>query len=302
MPPHLTAEVAHLEIQRITNFLQHHLPPPFKAVVGHSGGIDADVVARLTARALGPGRMKLFTVVQRDLEERYLINARLTAQSLGIPLVEIDLSGLSQPLIEAIAAADHTERFRPQGLLDPARIKASLRTSVFSTYVERGYVVVGTSNRTEHELGFFLPFGDGVWHLGPIAHLYKTQIFDLAHYLGCSDAVITQPPSGGFWRGETDLEDLAFWILKGEPVREDRTWTTREMEIFNRIYSVLSFASLDSILSRLALAPHDETIAAATGMPEDVVAMIRKLVGHTVLSKRRPLHINLSPLRIGESI
>lgn len=297
MPPHLTAEAAHLEVHRIVNFLRHHLPPPFKAVVGHSGGIDADVVARLTARALGPERIKLFTVLQTDFDERFLINARQTSHSLGVPLVEIDLTRLSQPLIEAIALADPAARFRPYGLLDPARIKASLRTSVFSTYVERGYVVVGTSNRTEHELGFFLPFGDGVWHLGPIAHLYKTQVFDLAHCLDCPDTVIQQPPSGGFWAGETDLEDISFWLLHGEPVREDRHWTTEEMEIVTRIHGVLSFASMDSVLCRLAVEPRDEAIVSATGMPVDVIARIRRLAEQTELLKRRPLHMSLSPLR-----
>ncbi|PKN77201.1 MAG: NAD(+) synthase [Deltaproteobacteria bacterium HGW-Deltaproteobacteria-10] len=293
MIPSLTPEQAQKEARRIEDFLIQHLNPTGKAVVGLSGGIDADVVARLTCRAIGPDRLKLFIVIQDNLEKKFILHARNTAISLGVPLVEIDLSNLSLPLLSAIAAADPSERFRTDGLLDPARIKSSLRTSVFSTYVERGYVVVGTSNRTEYELGFFLPLGDGVWHLGPIAHLYKSQVFAMARYLNCAKEVISQPPSGGFWIGETDLEDLSFWLVHGAPVREDRNWSPQDMVNFTRINSILTFSNIDSVLSQLSLQPDDQIIADIAGIPVDVVSRIRRLEQQASQVKKRPLRVSL---------
>ena len=46
------------------------------------------------------------------------------------------------------------------------------------------YVVTGTPNRLEYDQGFFVKLGDGAADVKPIAHLYKTQVYALAEYLG----------------------------------------------------------------------------------------------------------------------
>jgi len=124
-------------------------------VIGLSGGLDADVVARLTVAAIGPQRVKLFTVRQAGLEEKFVENARRTAAAFGVHLVEIDLAVQALALIATLAAADPAQGFLPAGLLDPARAKSALRTALHTVYVERGYTVVGTSNRTEWAIGLF---------------------------------------------------------------------------------------------------------------------------------------------------
>ena len=57
------------------------------------------------------------------------------------------------------------------------------------------YAVVGTPNRLEYELGFFVRGGDGLADIEPIAHLYKTQVWALAEHLGLSTAIREQTPS-----------------------------------------------------------------------------------------------------------
>jgi NAD+ synthase len=57
------------------------------------------------------------------------------------------------------------------------------------------YAVLGTPNRLEYELGFFVRGGDGLADLKPIAHLYKSQVYALAEYLGLPAAVTEQEPS-----------------------------------------------------------------------------------------------------------
>lgn len=281
------------ETERIVAFLRRHLHSDDKAVIGLSGGIDADVAARLTRRAIGPDRLKLFIVIHENLENRFVVHARNTAASLGVPLAEIDLSYLSIPILSAIAAADPLENFHPAGLLDPARIKGSLRTAVFSTYVEKGYIVVGTSNRTEYELGFFLPLGDGAWHLGPLAHLYKSQVFSLARYLGAAEEVIAQSPSGGFWQGETDLEDIAFWLVHGRPVQGDVHWSPEEMEVFAGISNILTFPLIDAVLFYLNKAMAAKEIADTVGISPEIVSRISNLVHSAGKIKKRPLRLSL---------
>ena len=57
------------------------------------------------------------------------------------------------------------------------------------------YAVIGTPNRLEYDQGFFVKGGDGLADVKPIAHLYKTQVYQLAEYLGVPDAITARPPT-----------------------------------------------------------------------------------------------------------
>lgn len=57
------------------------------------------------------------------------------------------------------------------------------------------YAVIGTPNRLEYDQGFFVKNGDGAADLKPIAHLYKTQVYALAKYLGIADEICNAPPT-----------------------------------------------------------------------------------------------------------
>jgi NAD+ synthase len=57
------------------------------------------------------------------------------------------------------------------------------------------YAVVGSPNRLEYDQGFFVKGGDGLADVKPIAHLYKTQVYQLADYLGVPEAIRTRPPT-----------------------------------------------------------------------------------------------------------
>lgn len=59
----------------------------------------------------------------------------------------------------------------------------------------RNYAVVGTPNRLEYDQGFFVKLGDGAADVKPIAHLYKTQVYELAEYLEIPEAVRVRPPT-----------------------------------------------------------------------------------------------------------
>ncbi len=57
------------------------------------------------------------------------------------------------------------------------------------------FAVAGTPNRLEYDQGFFVKLGDGAADLKPIAHLYKTQVYQLAEYLGIPEEVRKRPPT-----------------------------------------------------------------------------------------------------------
>jgi NAD+ synthase len=57
------------------------------------------------------------------------------------------------------------------------------------------YAVAGTPNRLEFDQGFFVKLGDGAADIKPIAHLYKTQVYKLARYMGLPEAIINRFPT-----------------------------------------------------------------------------------------------------------
>lgn len=60
---------------------------------------------------------------------------------------------------------------------------------------KNNYLVAGTTNKTEVAQGFFVKFGDGGVDIEPIAHLYKTQVYQLAGHLGVIDEIMNRAPS-----------------------------------------------------------------------------------------------------------
>ena len=56
------------------------------------------------------------------------------------------------------------------------------------------YAVAGTPNRLEYDQGFFVKVGDGAADFKPIAHLYKSQVYRLAEYLGVPEEIRRRPP------------------------------------------------------------------------------------------------------------
>ncbi len=75
-------------------------------------------------------------------------------------------------------------------------MKQRVRMIQLYYYAEKNnYLVAGTTNKTEAAQGFYVKFGDGGVDIEPIAHLYKTQVYQLARHLGVAEEIIKRPPS-----------------------------------------------------------------------------------------------------------
>lgn len=69
-------------------------------------------------------------------------------------------------------------------------------------------IVLGTGNRTEILLGYATKHGDAGVDIQPIGALYKTQVRQLASFVGVPRAVIDKAPTAGLWKGQTDEGEL----------------------------------------------------------------------------------------------
>ena len=75
-----------------------------------------------------------------------------------------------------------------------------------------GYAVGGTPNKLEYELGFFVKNGDGAADVKPIAHLYKTQVYQLAEALGIPKEIRERPPTTDTYSLPQSQEEFYFAI------------------------------------------------------------------------------------------
>jgi NAD+ synthase len=91
--------------------------------------------------------------------------------------------------------------------------KQRVRKMMEYHYADRyRYGVVGTPNRLEYDQGFFVKNGDGAADLKPIAHLYKTQVYQLAEFLGIPDEVRRRPPTTDTFSLPQSQEEFYFSV------------------------------------------------------------------------------------------
>jgi NAD+ synthase len=83
------------------------------------------------------------------------------------------------------------------------------------------YAVIGTPNKHEQEQGFFVKYGDGGADVMPIGNLYKTQVYQLANFLGVPKAIIDRTPTTDTYSAEQTQEEFFFQMPFG---LMDRYW------------------------------------------------------------------------------
>lgn len=176
-------------------------------VVGLSGGVDSAVVTALAARALGQGVLGVIMPCQsrsEDADDALATAAALAVRTLTVPL--------DRPFSELLSVL-------PDGS-DAAKANLKPRLRMAALYYCAGtlnYLVCGTGNRTEGQIGYFTKYGDGGADIMPIGGLLKCQVRQLASGLGIPEKILRKPPSAGLWAGQTDEGELGiiYEVLDG---------------------------------------------------------------------------------------
>lgn len=108
----------------------------------------------------------------------------------------------------------YKKRLRKKQLLGieaATNTKQRIRMTHLYYHAERlNYSVAGTTNKTEMIQGFFVKYGDGGVDLECLAHLYKSEIYELSRYLKLHQSIIDRPPSPDTYNSQVTDEDFFF--------------------------------------------------------------------------------------------
>ncbi|MGD0383162.1 MAG: NAD+ synthase, partial [Thermoguttaceae bacterium] len=173
-----------------------------RAVVGLSGGIDSSVVTYLCAKALGPDNVLAVTMPYKTSSEATRRDSRAVIDHLGVHTIDLPITAQ----IDAYFAA-----FPDASQMRLANKCARERMTVlYDQSAAFGGLVAGTSNKSELLLGYGTQFGDMASAINPVGDLYKTQLYQLAAYLGVPEPILHKEPTGDLWVGQTDEGELGF--------------------------------------------------------------------------------------------
>jgi NAD+ synthase len=110
-----------------------------------------------------------------------------------------DRLNVSELTIEAPNGERKTARMPLEAYLElvaATNFKQRVRKMLEYYHADRlHYVVAATPNRLEYDQGFFVKQGDGAGDVKPIAHLYKSQVYTLAAYLGVPEGIRSRQPT-----------------------------------------------------------------------------------------------------------
>lgn len=97
------------------------------------------------------------------------------------------------------------------GIVAATNFKQRVRKMMEYYHADRlNYVTTGTPNRLEYDQGFFVKLGDGAADFKPIAHLYKTQVYALAEYLGVPEEIRCRPSTTDTYSLAQSQEEFYF--------------------------------------------------------------------------------------------
>lgn len=191
----------------ITHYLENFLDDEVKktgikkVVIGLSGGLDSAVVAVLAQRVFGDDLLCI-KMPSHYSSQNSLDDADALCRDFNLKSETISI----EPLLRAYENTNSSVDNLRKGNFSSRMRMATL----FDVSARENALVLGTSNKSELMLGYGTLYGDLASAINPIGDLYKSEVFELAHYLNVTPSIIEKPPSADLWDGQSDEADLGY--------------------------------------------------------------------------------------------
>jgi NAD+ synthase (glutamine-hydrolysing) len=180
------------------------------AILGLSGGIDSAVTAVLAARALGADKVRGVLMPSQHSSDHSVNDARQLAINLGI---QYDIVPI-EPMYQSFEKALQPHFFGLQPNITEENIQARIRGMILMGFSNKfGNILLNTTNKSEMAVGYGTLYGDLCGGLSVLGDVYKTEVYELAHYINkdgiiIPESSITKPPSAELRPGQKDTDSL----------------------------------------------------------------------------------------------
>tara|TARA_Y100000590_G_scaffold421651_2_gene525578 strand:+ start:16800 stop:17582 length:783 start_codon:yes stop_codon:yes gene_type:complete len=159
-------------------------------IFGLSGGIDSAVIAHLCNNAMKDKTLAIIMPDSKISPESETSDAIKIVDTLGIDYKLLDIYSIHKEFNMVLEPED-----RALG-----NLRARIRMNILYYYANlKNLTVLGSSDKSEFNIGYFTKFGDGAADLLPIVSLYKTQVREIARFLGVDEEIVTKKSSPHLW-------------------------------------------------------------------------------------------------------
>ena len=209
-------------------------------IFGLSGGIDSGVIAYLCAKSMKEKTLALIMPDSKISPKEETEDAIKIVDTLGINYKLIDINSIHREYYNVLEPND----------LALGNLRARIRKNLLYYYANsKNLLVLGSSDKSEFNIGYFTKFGDGAADLLPIVSLYKTQIRQIAKALGLPNNIITKKSSPNLWPNHVaeseigatydEIDCILYCIIdKKLSVDETVSQTKIESETVEKIYQL----------------------------------------------------------------
>ncbi len=181
-----------------------------KAILGLSGGIDSAVTLALASEALGNKNVYAVLLPSEYSSDHSIVDAVALAKNLDCKYDSISIAEGYNSVHDSLLPYFKELPFNVAEENIQARVRAILLMALANKF---GYILLNTSNKSEAAVGYGTLYGDMCGGISVLGDVYKTEVYNLAHYINREKEIIptnsiVKPPSAELRPGQKDSDSL----------------------------------------------------------------------------------------------
>ncbi len=201
-----------------------------KVVLGLSGGIDSAIVATIATAALGSKNVSAYMLPSKFTSLSSKEDALIVAKNLNINLTTIEINDIVDNFSNVLNIKKTTITYQ--------NLQSRIRGTVLMAESNRnGALLLTTGNKSEYATGYATIYGDMNGAFNPIKDVYKTELYQIAHYINSikktfSKRILTKPPSAELDFNQKDSDSLPGYHILDKILEQYIEFAKSKEELF----------------------------------------------------------------------